>query len=230
MTRPVARIFVVEGETLARELLLRWLESQFPDAEVTGHAGCLTFLTDPAMTHDGVDDVVIANAALPDGDCFDLLAGIVARRSSPLGIVVLGVGPSSTFFDRMTRTAVAGWALLGSSTSLAALDQAISAVRHGMVMVDPSLRAMQRADGDGVALSEAETQVMDLVAKGCSNATIAEEVFLSEKSVERILGNVYQKFGIDRGSRTTNARVRACLIHLGIVAAGQATPKSATKR
>lgn len=225
MKKDRSKIIVVEGETLTRELLVGWLEKQYPDADVSGHAGCLTFLSARGSAEGGPDDVVIVNASLPDGDCFDLMTEVVAERKAPFGIVVLSVGSSTTFFDRMTRVIDGGWALLGSSTNLGTLAQAISAVRSGLVMVDPSLRGIQRGESGRPELSDVEARVMDLVASGHSNAMIADKVFLSEKSVERILGSVYQKFGIDRGSRATNARVRACLVHLGLAAAAPVSTK-----
>lgn len=227
MKKSATKMVVVEGETLTRELLVHWLQHQYPEAEVSGHAGCYTFLSDRSAAEGAANDVVIVNAALPDGDCFDLMTAVTAKRKAPFGIVVMAANSSSSLFDRMTRTVDGGWALLGSSTDLAALTQAISAVQHGLVMVDPSLRGIQRGDTGRPELTDVEGRVMDLVALGNSNAAIATEVFLSEKSVERILGTVYQKFGIDRGSRDTNARVRACLVHLGLIAP---TPSTAKKR
>ena len=48
----------------------------------------------------------------------------------------------------------------------------------------------------GAALSGAERQVAEQAAAGKSNKQIAAALFISEKTVEMHLSNVYRKFGI----------------------------------
>lgn len=52
-------------------------------------------------------------------------------------------------------------------------------------------------------LTTREVQVLALVAAGNSNRAIAAELFLSEKTVERHLSNIFTKLGV--GSRTAAA-------------------------
>ena len=62
------------------------------------------------------------------------------------------------------------------------------------------------AAGPGAAtgpLTARESEIVELVARGRSNREIAEELFISEKTVSRHLANVYLK--LDVGSRTAAA-------------------------
>ena len=58
------------------------------------------------------------------------------------------------------------------------------------------------------ALSERETEIVVLIARGFSNRQIATELRLSEATVKRHLANVYQK----RGVRSRSEAVRTALM------------------
>lgn len=59
-------------------------------------------------------------------------------------------------------------------------------------------------------LSSREVEVLDLVARGLSNAEVAEELYLSPRTVERHLSNIYLKLGVAGAT----ARVAAVTTHL----------------
>jgi len=61
----------------------------------------------------------------------------------------------------------------------------------------------KRRAHDAAGLSPRELEVIRLVAAGKTNQTIATELFLSEKTVERHVSNILAKLGV--GSRTAAA-------------------------
>jgi DNA-binding NarL/FixJ family response regulator len=68
---------------------------------------------------------------------------------------------------------------------------------------------IERLGGEPVgALSERETEVLVLVARGLSNDQIAEELHLARATVKRHLANVYQKVGV----RSRSEAVRMALM------------------
>jgi DNA-binding CsgD family transcriptional regulator len=67
----------------------------------------------------------------------------------------------------------------------------------------PVVVAARPAPTDGGPLTPREREIVELVAQGKANRRIAEELFISEKTVSRHLANVYVK--LDVGSRTAAA-------------------------
>jgi ATP/maltotriose-dependent transcriptional regulator MalT len=65
-----------------------------------------------------------------------------------------------------------------------------------------SIRSAHTA-ADGGPLTAREREIVELVAQGKANRQIADELFISEKTVSRHLANVYVKLGV--GSRTAAA-------------------------
>jgi DNA-binding NarL/FixJ family response regulator len=57
-------------------------------------------------------------------------------------------------------------------------------------------------------LSERETEVLVLAARGLSNRRIAEELYISEATAKRHLANIYQKVGV----RSRNEAVRKAMV------------------
>ena len=76
---------------------------------------------------------------------------------------------------------------LGARQALAAAEAESSAARH------------ERDDG----LSAREVEVLRLVAAGDTNREIARELYLSEKTVERHLSNIFGKLGVSSRSAAT---------------------------
>ena len=65
------------------------------------------------------------------------------------------------------------------------------------------------------ALSERETEVLVLVARGLPNARIAKELGISEATIKRHLANVYQKIGVNSRSEAVRMALMEQWIGLG---------------
>ena len=64
----------------------------------------------------------------------------------------------------------------------------------------PALSERTRVEGPAGSLSEREAQVLRLLATGKTNRAIADELFISEKTVARHVSNIFDKLGVS--SRT----------------------------
>jgi two-component system response regulator NreC len=91
--------------------------------------------------------------------------------------------------------------VLGYVLKEAADDELVQAVRKaaaGETYLQPALGAKLAAEPDGPVndLSERETDVLRLIALGHTNAEIAEQLYISVRTVETHRAHIQQKLGI----------------------------------
>ena len=75
-----------------------------------------------------------------------------------------------------------------------------------------TIAAEQRA-GHLDGLTDREREVLELVARGLSNAAICDELHLSIKTVEPVVGSIFAKLGL-RADSASNRRVLAALAYV----------------
>ena len=84
-------------------------------------------------------------------------------------------------------------------------------------MIDPTivsrLVARNRAQGPLDELTEREREVLALIAEGHSNSAIGERLFLSRKTIETCISQIFLKLGL-RESAEHHRRVLAVLASL----------------
>ncbi len=210
------KVTVLEDDDLLRELLYEWLSRQ-SDITVVGQFRTVTEFLDAVDSSVSDADIFINDVKLPDGNGVDAAFKAMRKVGKPQGLIVLSGQASIEDFDRLSQQLEGSWAFLSKNfNSLANLRHAIEAVRNGFVMVDPHIQKLSvNSTGESV-LTDQERAIMQLVAGGKSNAAIAREVFLSEKTVERLLTSIYTKYGIAGMSKTENPRVVATLKFRGL--------------
>ncbi len=70
--------------------------------------------------------------------------------------------------------------------------------------------AAERRAGHLDGLTERERDVLELISRGLSNAAICDELHLSVKTVEPVVGSIFAKLGLHADS-ASNRRVLAAL-------------------
>lgn len=202
------RIAVVEDQALYREMLVTTLSQRSEVEVVTTASGASEARK---LINFGSVDVALLDVDLQDGN--GLALGIQLRRADPgIGILLLSSHDVMELLLDLPEDVRKGWSYLSKSSALTteSLLGAIQATARGATVLDPELlNAATPREGSAIAgLSARQYEVLRLVAQGFSNATVAEKLALSARSVEDHLGNIYAALNIPDGH---NARVSAVL-------------------
>jgi NarL family two-component system response regulator LiaR len=195
------RILIADDHSVVRQGLKMFL-SLDPELEIIGEAG------------DGAQAVTMARELKPDVVLMDMLMPVMdgiaatgAIRSEMPDTEVIAL--TSVLEDGAVVGAVKAGAIgyLLKDTQADELRRAIKAAAAGQVQLAPqaAARLMRevRAPEGPQPLTERETDVLKLLARGRANKEIAQDLFIGEKTVKTHVSNILLKLGVQ--SRTQAA-------------------------
>ncbi|WP_188188549.1 response regulator transcription factor [Nonomuraea sp. SYSU D8015] len=206
------RVLIVDDHPMYREGLVAALSGR-PGVTVVGEAG------------DGAEAVELAVRLAPDIVLMDLhmpvMNGVEATRRlleelPEVAIVVLTMLESDDSLAAAVRAGARGYLLKGAGR--AEILRALEICRDGGAYFGPNAaRALaglvgvepRRAVANPVLpeLTEREVEILDLMARGLSNAAIASRLYVSDKTVRNYVSAVYGKLGVnDRAAAVARAR------------------------
>ncbi len=194
------RVLIADDQDIIRAGLATILDGQ-PDMEVVGQAA------------DGREAVTMARQLRPDVCLFDIrmphVDGVEATMQlagpdvdDPLAVVVITTFDSDDYVHGALKAGARGFLLKDAGPDL--LVQAIRAAASGEALIAPSVTARLLADfatGSSDSppaqpidpLTEREEEVLVTVAKGLTNAEIADELHISLSTVKFHLASLMQK-------------------------------------
>ena len=210
------RVVVAEDAGLLRVAVVRLLTGAGIEvvAEAADHDAALQAVEERAP------DVLITDLRMPPSHTDEGLRLAAALREShpDIGVLVFSQHVEPVYAERLLEQGGGRAYLL--KDSVADLDQFLDAVRQvavGGVVVDPAvvqaLMRRRRATQPLDQLSPLELEVLGLMASGRSNASLCRELVLSPKTVDRHIGQIFAKLGLD-ASAEEHRRVRAVLTYL----------------
>ncbi len=197
------RVLIADDQDMVRAGLVMILDAE-SDIEVVGQAA------------DGAEAVRLAQRLRPDVCLFDIrmpdLDGIEATRrlagpdvDDPLAIVVITTFDLDEYVHGALKAGARGFLLKDAGPEL--LLQAIHAAANGDALIAPSVTARLLAEfaDDARAstppaqpvepLTEREEEVLATVARGRTNAEIADELYISLSTVKTHLASLMTKLG-----------------------------------
>ena len=211
------RIVIADDAVLLREGAARLLEEAGFD--VVAQAGDAEDLLRKVRAH--TPDVAIIDVRMPPDNVDDgLRAALTIRDELPdVGILML----SQYVEDRYLAELLAGGAegvgylLKDRLADVDRLTEAVERVAAGGSVLDPEVVAQMlgrsRTEGPLDSLTAREREVLGRMAEGRTNRAIAEDLFVSERAVERHVTSIFTKLDLPPGEQD-HRRVLAVLAYL----------------
>jgi DNA-binding NarL/FixJ family response regulator len=197
----MTRVLLVDDHPVVRMGLRGMLEA---DVTVVGEAGS----GDEAVTRarELEPDVILMDLRMPGGDGVSAIGRILADRPGTR-VIVLTTYETDQDIVRAVEAGAAGYLL--KDTSRADLLAAIASAARGETVLSPSVatRLVSRMRAPAAeTLTRRETQVLELVAKGMTNAEVGRRLYISETTVKTHLLRIFGKLGVsDRTAAVTTA-------------------------
>jgi DNA-binding NarL/FixJ family response regulator len=199
----IVKIMLVDDHEVVR-LGLRTLLERREGFSVVADAGSVAEAVAAAQqTH---PDVIVMDVRLPDGTGVEACREIRSDRPETKVIMLTSYADDEAIYGSIMAGA-SGYLL--KQTRGQSLAEAIERVAAGESLLDPGItdkvlaRMRQLAAGETdelATLSPQERRILGLIAEGKTNKEIAEEVFLSDKTVKNYVSSILSKLNLRRRS------------------------------
>jgi len=220
------RVLIAEDQYLTREGTRRLLEEQ--GVEVVGVAGDYDSVLEQNRALR--PDVILMDVKMPPTFSMEGIdaAHVVKQESPSTGVVVLTQHDDEEYVWALLEHGVDGYGYL-HKVRVGDVDQLVRALHEvaaGGAVLDPRIietllrRRSSKPGSPLTALTPGELDVLQLMAQGRSNRSIAETLYLSVASVEKRIAAVFTKLGLHTEG-DTNRRVAAVLVYLRESASGR---------
>lgn len=204
-------VLIADDHPLFRKGMRSLLQS-LPDIELTGEAQSGNEAV--AMALEQQPDLVLMDLQMPDGH--GLAATRQISQASPhIRILVVTLFEDDESIFAALRAGAHGYILKDASEE--EMIRAIRGVGQGQAIFSPAI-ATRLIDYFAVArkevpqeifpeLTEREREILTLIARGQSNGDIAEQLFITVKTVRNHVSNIYNKLQVaDRAQAAIRAR------------------------
>jgi DNA-binding NarL/FixJ family response regulator len=194
-------VVVADDHTLVRQSVMKALDT-IDGVEVVAEAADGPAALAAVAAHD--PDLVVLDIAMPGADGLTIAEQL--RRERPeLKVLFLSMHDDDASLQRAVAMGADGF--VSKSASIDELLEALRAIRSGGSYLSAGVasRVMDLAAGrntsSAIGLTAREREILELLTGGKRPGDIAEDLFLSVKTVKNHLTSVYQKLGVETGAQ-----------------------------
>lgn len=203
MTGPI-RVMIVDDQALVRRGLRMILEVE-ADLEVVGEAGDGNEAL--LVARDAQPDVVLMDVRMPGMDGLEATRRLLVGAEGDPQVIILTTFDLDDYVYEALRAGASGFVLKDMPPEQ--LVAAIHTVARGESLLSPAItrrliEAFVQRPPDGTRtpppelqlLTPRESDILRLIARGLSNAEIAETAFVSEPTVKTHVARILMKLGL----------------------------------
>jgi DNA-binding NarL/FixJ family response regulator len=212
-TPQAIRILVVEDHTVVRDGLCALISAEPGMAVIGTAADGLEAVTQAEVLQ---PDVILMDLILPRMDGVEATRLIRQKNPSARILVLTSFGE-----DHMIYSAIKAGALsfLMKDSSSEELLQAIRETNQNQAVIQPEIaRRMALRDEmppeKEVELTSREIEILQLVALGKTNQEIADQLFLSERTVRTHITNILSKLNLTNRTQAALYALRSGISHM----------------
>ncbi len=208
------KIIIADDHSIVREGL-KQIIADMPDMTVCDEACDGNELLEKVMLNKY--DVVVLDITMPGTNVLDVLKQI-KRQLPAVHVLVLSMHPEEQYAVRVLKAGASGYLTKESAPS--ELVKAIRKVSSGKKYISPTfaenLADTLLSDHDKpihATLSDREYQVLCMIASGETVKNIAENLFLSEKTISTYRSRILQKMEMKSNAEIIHYAIKNLLVH-----------------
>lgn len=220
-TKPI-RVVLADDHTMLRQSLRKSLEDR--GLTIVAEAGNGEEAVEAAVAHN--PDVVLMDLTMPVMDGVTATRTIRSRHPN-INVVVLTMHADESLLADAVKAGAAAY--LVKDCSMSEVVDTIEKVVSGEVLLSPdiarsALRNVQEQEhstsntgpvGNGEQIiTNREAEVLQLIAEGSSTVEVAEQLYISPKTVKNHLASIFQKLDARDRTQAVLSAVKLGIVHL----------------
>ncbi|GHB98065.1 DNA-binding response regulator [Cerasicoccus arenae] len=208
------RVYVVEDQTILRDLIIRLLES-YPDIEIVGSTGDGQLAVDEITKT--MPDILVLDIMLPNLNGIELLRQVRKGDHKPR-VLVFSAFPSKSTVKKLLEAGIDGFVEKDANLSdlEIAVEKIVAGQTHfGLRIVDIMREIMVNPNqSDSLEeLTPRERQILQLIAESCTSKEIAAKLDISVKTADTHRANLMKKLDVHDVAGLTRQAIAFGLIN-----------------
>lgn len=207
-----ARVLVADDHDLVREGICKLLEL-YENIEIVGETG------------DGIETVNMVRALSPELVLLDLnmprmdgitTVGKIKEIAPEVKVLILTIHDGEEYIYEVAKAGAEGY--VQKDIKPEELKDAIERLIKGERVFPPAIEEQVPEESNNPEqfeeLSSREQEVLELLAKGMSNRSIAETLYISDKTVKNHVSNILKKLSVEDRTQAVIVSLKRGLVKL----------------